>query len=105
MTEGKKVFDLTPMMAPYLDNHMIIPLLDFVREVGLYDPKVIVKEKIKTLITTNLIDLVEDEYIKYPEDAELQAELASQKSILDERRDAVFDKLDNPSEAVVKVIS
>lgn len=30
---SKKIFDLTPVMAPYFDNHMIIPLLDFVREV------------------------------------------------------------------------
>ena len=33
--EGKKVFDLTPAMAPFMDVHMVIPLLDFIREVTL----------------------------------------------------------------------
>jgi hypothetical protein len=26
-------FDITPLMAPYLDVHMISPMLDFLREV------------------------------------------------------------------------
>jgi hypothetical protein len=27
-------FDITPAMAPFLDVHMVLPLLDFLREVG-----------------------------------------------------------------------
>jgi translation initiation factor 3 subunit E len=100
---GKRSFDLTPVMAPYFDNHMIIPLLDFVREVGLYEPEIIARGKIKTLNSTNLIDVIEDEYVRYPENAELQAEFASQRQILDDRKNAVFDKLDNPPDIVVKV--
>jgi translation initiation factor 3 subunit E len=100
---GKRSFDLTPVMAPYFDNHMIIPLLDFVREVGLYEPEIIARGKIKTLNSTNLIDVIEDEYVRYPENAELQAEFASQRQILDDRKNAVFDKLDNPPDIVIKV--
>jgi translation initiation factor 3 subunit E len=100
---GKRSFDLTPVMAPYFDNHMIIPLLDFVREVGLYEPEIIARGKIKTLNSTNLIDVIEDEYVRYPENAQLQAEFASQRQILDDRKNAVFDKLDNPPDIVIKV--
>jgi hypothetical protein len=32
--EGDKNCDLTPLMAPYLDVHMMSPLLDFLREVS-----------------------------------------------------------------------
>ena len=53
--------------------------------------------------TTNLIDVIEDEYTRYPENIQLQAEYAIQKNILDDRKNAVFDKLDNPPDVVVKV--
>ena len=99
----KKGFDLTPAMAPFMDVHMMLPLLDFVRDLGLYDAKVITKEKIKTLNKTNLIDVIEDEYTKYPDDAELQKEFNAQKVALDQRRNAVFDQIDNEPEVVKKV--
>ena len=102
---AKRSFDLTPVMAPYFDNHMIIPLLDFVRESGLYEPIVIAKEKIRTLTMTNLIDVIEDEYVRYPDDKELAAEFASKKTLLDDQKNAVFDKLDNPPESVLKVVA
>lgn len=34
--ESKANFDITPLMAPYLDVHMISPMLDFLREVRNY---------------------------------------------------------------------
>ena len=40
-------YDLIPVMAPYVDVHMLINLLDHLRENNLYDEKVITKEKIK----------------------------------------------------------
>ena len=42
-------FDIIPAMAPFLDVHMVSPLLDFLRENEIYDPKAITKEKIKAL--------------------------------------------------------
>jgi len=48
-------YDLIPVMAPYVDVHMLINLLDHLRENNLYDEKVITKEKIKAgnvIITT-----------------------------------------------------
>ena len=91
---AKRSFDLTPVMAPYFDNHMIIPLLDFVRESGLYEPIVIAKEKIRTLTMTNLIDVIEDEYVRYPDDKELAAEFASKKTLLDDQKNASVAQCD-----------
>jgi translation initiation factor 3 subunit E len=97
-------FDLTPFMAPFFDTHMVGPLLDFLREGELYDAKVVTKEKIKTMMKTNLIDLIEDEYAKFPEDGAMQAEFNAIRGALDKRRDELFDKIDNEPEDV-KLVS
>jgi len=96
-------FDLTPVMAPFFDLHMVSSLLDHLREAGIYDAKTITKEKIRTLGKTNLIDLIEDEYARFPDDDELQKEFKERQPGFDARRDAIFDKLDNVPEAVNKV--
>ena len=100
---SSKRFDLTPVMAPFMDVHMMLSLLDFVRDLHLYDEKMITKEKIKTLNKTNLIDVIEDEYKKFPDDAALQAEYKAQQASFDQRRNAVFHQLDNEPELVKKV--
>jgi hypothetical protein len=66
-------------MSPYLDIHMIGPLLDFLREVELYDSKIITKQKIQMILKTNLIDLVEEEYSRYPDDNDFQNEFNALK--------------------------
>ena len=91
-------------MAPFMDVHMVNSLLDHVREAELYDAKVITKEKIKALNRTNMIDIIDDEYARYPDDAALQAEYKVQKPILEQRRNEVFDKIDNEPESV-KIVS
>jgi len=96
-------FDLTPVMAPFFDLHMVSSLLDHLREAGIYDAKTITKEKIRTLGKTNLIDLIEDEYARFPDDDELQKEFKDRQPTFDARRDAIFDKLDNVPDAVTKV--
>lgn len=56
------------------------------------------------MLKTNLIDLIEDEYARFPEDDEMKLQLAQQKSHLESRRNEVFDKIDNEPE-VVKIVS
>ena len=93
-------WDLTGSMAPFMDVHMVGPLLDFLREVELYDPKVITKEKIKLLSKTNMVDLEEEEYIRHKDDASFAAEYEVQRPLLEKRRNEVFDRIDNEPEAV-----
>lgn len=61
------------------------------------------REKIRILKKTNMIDVIEDEYNKYPDDAELQAELAELQGSLDAKRDALFDQIDHEPEDVNRV--
>lgn len=97
-------FDIIPSMAPFLDVHMVSPLLDFLREMEVYEPKVITKEKIKSIERTNMTELVEDEYEKFPNDKELQAEYAARKSALEARKNQIFDLIDNEP-ANVKLVA
>mmetsp|Transcript_16771 Transcript_16771/g.25199 ORF Transcript_16771/g.25199 Transcript_16771/m.25199 type:complete len:475 (+) Transcript_16771:67-1491(+) len=93
--------DLSFKMAPYLDAHMICPLLDFLREVELYDNKAIAKEKIRLIVKTNMLELVQDEINTVPEDdASIHADPNLSKKHLEDRTNAIFDKMDNESDAV-----
>jgi len=97
-------FDITPLMAPYLDVHMISPMLDFLRELNIYDAKQITKEKIRSVNRTNMTELVEDEYQRYADDAELQAEYKIQMPILKARMTKSFEQIDHEPEDV-KLVS
>lgn len=49
---------------------------------------------------TNLIDLIEDEYNRFPDDAEMQTEFNLQKSKLESSREELFNKIDNEPDDV-----
>jgi translation initiation factor 3 subunit E len=101
-----KNFDLTPFMAPFLDLHMIGPLLDFLNnDVHLYDAKVITKEKIKVIEKTNMLELLEEEYLKFPNDPDLKKEFETLQQTIEDRKNEIFDQLDHPPAAVANVMS
>jgi translation initiation factor 3 subunit E len=77
----------------------------YIIQAELYDPKVVTREKIKALEQTNMIDMIDDEYKRYPDDASFQATYQVQQPILDVRRNEVFDKIDNAPEQVQSVIA
>lgn len=105
--EAASSFDLTPAMAPFLDVHMVSPLLEFLSEMKIYDLKLITKEKINSVVKTNMTELVEDEYVNliknYPDDAEVKQEYAVQEPILGKRKDEIFFNIDHEPENVAKV--
>jgi hypothetical protein len=50
-----------------------------------------------------MVELVEEEYERFRDDAELQAEYASKKAALTERKNKIFDIIDHEPELVQKV--
>ena len=121
-------YDLTPLMSPYFDVHLVGPLLDHLSEVtflhsaryllnnshlpftslnvphsfsthmnqmNIYSKKVLTTEKIKIVEPTNMIELIEDEYEKFPEDADFQTEYTARKALFEERKEKIFNMLDN----------
>eukprot|EP00246_Nothoceros_aenigmaticus_P004859 TRINITY_DN16579_c0_g1_i1.p1 TRINITY_DN16579_c0_g1~~TRINITY_DN16579_c0_g1_i1.p1 ORF type:complete len:441 (-),score=80.04 TRINITY_DN16579_c0_g1_i1:75-1397(-) len=53
-------FDLTAMVAPYLDRHLVFPLLEFLQDKQLYAEDQILKAKIELLSKTNMVDYAMD---------------------------------------------
>lgn len=53
-------YDLTPLIAPNLDRHLVFPILEFLQERGLYLDDLILKAKIELLNNTNMVDYAMD---------------------------------------------
>jgi len=92
-------YDLTPSMAPYLDAHLMLSLLDSLRDLNIYDKSAITREKIKVLARTNMVELAVD----------LMDEVAAidgdkeQRALLEARATSIHKQLDEEPAAVVKV--
>ena len=95
-------WDLTSRMAPFLDVHLLMPLLDSMRESGLFDSNRITLEKIKLVDKTNMISFVMEEYAK-SDDADLKSEFSAKKADLEKREEKVHEELDNEPESVKAV--
>ena len=96
-------WDLTVQMAPYLDTHLLLPLLEHLRESGIVDAKAITKEKIKIVSKTNMIDIIQEEYAKVSDEDDIKAIAKEKEAELEVRRNKVFDELDNEPEGVKEV--
>ena len=53
-------YDLTATMAPFLDRHLLFPLLEFASARGLYDDASIQDAKVALLAQTNMVDYAAD---------------------------------------------
>ena len=98
-----KQYDLTKKMAPFFDIHMILNILDFLKEQKLYDAKEIAKEKIKAIESTNRLSLIDDECSKFPNDAEMKSVYDASMSRMGQKKTEISAQLDNEPEGVIKV--
>ncbi|KAG4305633.1 hypothetical protein PORY_001189 [Pneumocystis oryctolagi] len=51
-------YDLVPRMFPYLDKHLIFPLLEFLQEKNIYEKKFILHAKYDLLVDTHMTDYI-----------------------------------------------
>jgi translation initiation factor 3 subunit E len=54
-------YDLTNTLAPFLDRHLVFPLLEFLQK-GRCDEKQIQQAKLELLSKTNMLDFAADTY-------------------------------------------
>uniref|UniRef100_A0A199UAI7 Eukaryotic translation initiation factor 3 subunit E N-terminal domain-containing protein n=1 Tax=Manihot esculenta TaxID=3983 RepID=A0A199UAI7_MANES len=84
-------YDLTPRIAPNLDRHLVLPLLEFLQERQLYLEEQIFKSKIELLSKTNMVDYAMDIHksLYHTEDVpqdmiERRAEVVARLKVLEE---------------------
>lgn len=49
-------YDLTPKVSPFLDRHLVFPLLEFLQDNGIHPPEEVLKAKVELLGKTNMVD-------------------------------------------------
>jgi len=55
-------YDLLPKIAPYLDKHLLLPLLDNVHKQKIYPEEQVLKYQLELLKKTKLVDFAMDKY-------------------------------------------
>lgn len=69
----------------------------------MYDAKDITKEKINAIKSTNMMELIEDEYAKFKDDSDMEKALEECKADMETRKTEIFKQLDNEPEGVTRV--
>lgn len=60
--ESPKLHDLTQTLGSFMDRHLLVPLLDFLKERGLYEAAELDEAKLQLLFGTNMVDAAVDIY-------------------------------------------
>jgi len=68
LVDDPSCYDLTHKISPFLDRHMLVAVLDFLKEHAIYEEKDIVKAKIDIVAGTCMIDFALDMYKEIGED-------------------------------------
>ncbi|KAI8977908.1 eIF3 subunit 6 N terminal domain-containing protein [Pilobolus umbonatus] len=81
------IHDLTVKMIPFLDRHLVFPLLEFLELKEVYSPEDLLKAKYELFKDSNMVDFVLDLYKKLHKTDEAPKEFA-------ERREAVLCQME-----------
>jgi translation initiation factor 3 subunit E len=72
-------WDLTPKIAPYLDRHLVFPLLEFLAVKGFYDETDLLRGKLEILSKTSMVDLAMEVHKSLYPDLEVPASLKERR--------------------------
>jgi len=94
-------WDLTPKIGPYLDRHLIFPLLEFLDVKGFYDETDLKRGKLEILSKTSMVDLAMDVHKHLYPDLEVPGSLKERRvGILNN-----FKQLQAETEPALKIFS
>jgi translation initiation factor 3 subunit E len=80
-------WELTSQLSPYLDRHLVIPLLEFHTVNGMYDATDLSKGKLTLLANTSMVDYCIEEHTKlYPNEPVPQEMKDKRKAVVEEFR-------------------
>jgi len=83
-------YDLTHKVSPFLERHLIFPILQFLEENEIYDKEQLARAKIELLTETNMVDFAIDLY----EGIQCSAEDTKKREELEARREKVLAMLE-----------
>ncbi|CAB4486386.1 eukaryotic translation initiation factor 3, subunit 6 [Rhizophagus irregularis] len=90
-------YDLTPKLIPYLDRHLVFPLLEFLSMHKIYPEIDLLKAKYELLAKTNMVDFISMLYKTIHDTEEVPNEFST-------KRDEVLQTLENLQSEAQKVL-
>jgi len=94
-------WDLTSKIGPYLDRHLVFPLLEFLSVKEYYDETDLLRGKLDLLSNTSMVDFAMDVYKSLYPDQEVPATLKDKRSQVVEN----FKKLQAETEPILKIFA
>ena len=92
-------WDLTARMGPYLDRHLVFPLLEFLSVKGIYDETDLLRGKLDLLSNTNMVDFIMDVHKSLYPDQEVPANLKEKRQEVVEN----FKRLQGETDPILKI--
>merc|ERR1719301_365193 len=81
VVDDPSCYDLTHKMSPFLDRHMLVPVLDFLTQYEIYDETDITKAKIEVVGGTCMLDFALDMYKEINMDVAEELEGSKEKPL------------------------
>eukprot|EP00850_Spirogloea_muscicola_P016421 SM000133S26787 [mRNA] locus=s133:94362:97145:+ [translate_table: standard] len=89
--------DLTARISPFLDRHLVFPLLEFLQDRGVYAENQVLRAKIELLAKTNMVDYAMDIHKMLHKTSDVPQEMVA-------RRGEVFGRLKDLEDRAAPVI-
>ncbi|KAF8466542.1 eukaryotic translation initiation factor 3 subunit 6 [Russula ochroleuca] len=93
-------YDLTRTIIPYLDRHLVFPLLTHLHESGLFTPEQVAAAQYELAKGTNMVDYIVSLYEQLNPNSEVPQEFAAKR----EKAVAINEQLQQEAQAVLDVI-
>ncbi|ODQ60977.1 hypothetical protein WICANDRAFT_61537, partial [Wickerhamomyces anomalus NRRL Y-366-8] len=99
--EIARKYDLTKKVIPFLDRHLIYPILESLRSEDLYDDKAITQLTFDLFKETNMISFVKEQWKTLNPNAQVPKELEEKEAKVDE----IFNKLNNETKETLDILN
>ncbi len=99
--EIARKYDLTKKVIPFLDRHLIYPILESLRSEDLYDDKAITQLTFDLFKETNMISFVKEQWKTLNPNAQVPTELEEKEAKVDE----IFNKLNNETKETLDILN
>ena len=94
-------WELTGKLSPFLDRHLVIPLMEFLTVKGIYDETDLLRCKLELLSNTNMVDYTMDVHNTLYPDQETPAKLVEKRQTVVEK----FKQLQAATDPILKIFT